>query len=423
MSDVHEGQGAQWRDEMPGVAAAEAPEGEVRALLRTTKDGTPRGTVGNAIDILTMDSRWRGRLRLDSFSGFLEVRDAAPDGAWREAVETDPIRIAHWIERVYDAICPSGLVWEAMQAIAYDNQVHPVRAYLEGLRWDGVARIEGFLSQYIGAEDTVLNREISACFLCSGVARIYQPGVKVDTVLILVGDQGRHKSTAFRTLASAKWFADTKINPGDKDAYQALPGRWMYELAEMETWGARAWGVNKAFVSSGTDTYRPSFGRITRAHPRQTIFVGSTNVREFLADPTGERRWWPVPVGEKIDIAKLAADRDQLWAEAVAAYKAGRKWWLPPELEQAQADAAQEFKEHDAWEVPVASWVHGRVVPFSIFEVAKGALEIQPRDLDKRVQGRLADALRAVGCVRAGRESKPGDDGRRMPLWKWGVWR
>lgn len=392
------------------------PEIPVLAVLRKTKDGTPKPTGGNAIDVLSRDSRWKGRIRLDAFAGIIQIRDGE---TWREIREADSIKISHWIERAYGLTCSSGQVYEAIQAIADDEQIHPVRSYLEGLRWDGQERIGTLLPAYIGATDTPLNQEISRCFLVSCVARIMSPGCKVDTVLILVGDQGRHKSSAFQALA-ADWFGDTKITPGDKDAYQTLPGHWIYELAEMETWGARAWGINKAFASSRADTYRPSYGRITRRFKRQVVFVGSTNHPEFLADPTGERRWWPVRVTEKIDLARLTQDRDQLWAEAVAQYRQGRQWWLPEELETDQALAAAEFKEHDAWEEVVGAWIGRWVGAFSIFQVAEGALSILPRDLDKKTQTRLGDVLRNLGCSKGGRGPRSTAAGIRPVLWSRG---
>lgn len=390
------------------VDADLAPDLEVEALLRREKGGAVASSLGNAIAILSRDPRWAGRIRLDEFAGLIELRG---DGdAWRELREADGIHAAEWIERAYSVALPPRMIHDAFIGIADRNRIHPVRAYLDTLEWDGRPRLRGLLADYLGAEASELHSEISRCFLVSCVARILDPGCKVDTVLILVGKQGRHKSSALEILAGA-WFSDTKIDPGDKDAYQSLPGRWVYELAEMETWGAHAWGRIKAFLSSRVDRYRPSYGRVVASFPRQTVFVGSTNQREFLADPTGARRFWPVTVPGKIDRDKLRADRDQLWAEALTEYRSRPVWWLSEGSEEAQAAQAAEHTIQDPWHATIARWAESRV-GFEISEVLTDALRKPIADHDKHAQGRAAEVLRSLGF-----ESKREGSGLRRKLW------
>jgi putative DNA primase/helicase len=159
---------------------------------------------------------------------------------------------------------------------------------------------------------------------------------------VLEGKQGLLKSSAVRVLVpDPTWFADTRIDLGSKDAYLALSGVWLYEVAELESFSG--WGANrlKSFVSSATDTYRVPYGRSTQAYPRQTVFVATTNDSDYVSDWTGERRKWPVPV-ERVDLDAIARDRDCLWAEARAAFEAGERWHLEGEAAAAMSELAME---------------------------------------------------------------------------------
>jgi putative DNA primase/helicase len=192
------------------------------------------------------------------------------------------------------------------------------------------------------------------------VARIYEPGCKLDTVLVLVGEQGARKSTALKTLFSAAWFADSMIDTRNKDSYMVLRGVWGYEWQEMDALKRSENTAAKAFLSSSHDTYRPSYSRNVVKVPRSTVFVGTANELD-LSDTTGSRRYWPREVGV-IDLEGLARDRSQLWAEAVARYRTGEQWWLDAVAEKSRAAAAGVYEREEVWLSPIEQHLAGKQV-------------------------------------------------------------
>jgi hypothetical protein len=230
---------------------------------------------------------------------------------------------------------------------------HVVRDYLGRLEWDKQPRVEWLFSSYFGAPDSPYVRAVSRCFLIGSVARVMRPGCKLDTMPVLEGAQGTKKSTGLNALAGG-WFSDTPFVPGEKDSYQALIGVWIHEMAELASVRGRESERVKAFLSSPTDRYRKSYGRITEAVPRQCAFVGTTNPGTYLSDDTGARRQHPVPT-TRVDVEAIAKWRDQIWAEARTLFDTGNQWWLSSELEATQAEIAEARRFHDPWEEDVAT--------------------------------------------------------------------
>ncbi len=173
--------------------------------------------------------------------------------------------------------------------IADRNGFHPVRLYLDALKWDGKSRVENFLHTYFKAQgDATYIRAISRKVLCAMIARVYQPGVKFDNILIIEGRQGLGKSTAIKALAGAEWFSDAQINVADKDSVMSLQGHWVMELGEIASMRKADLELLKAYVSRSVDKIRVPYGKRTEAFPRQCIFIGSKNPDgEYLRDPTG----------------------------------------------------------------------------------------------------------------------------------------
>lgn len=222
----------------------------------------------------------------------------------------------------------------AFTKIADDRSFHPIREYLDGLpEWDKIPRLDTLLIDYFGAENTSYTRAVSRKALTAAVARIYHPGTKFDSVLILNGLQGIGKSTFFAKLAG-DWFSDslTLTDMKDKAGAEKLQGYWILELGELAGMKKADIESVKSFISRTDDEYRPSYGRTVESHPRQCIIVGSTNSESgFLRDITGNRRFWPVKVkgsSSKKSWQLTQNEVDQIWAEAVSFYKAGEKLYL-----------------------------------------------------------------------------------------------
>jgi len=288
------------------------------------------------------------------------------DGSDRPVEDNDYNIDREWLSRCYDVDFSMDMVARTIEQVAKESRRNPLVQYLDGLAWDGEQRIDAWLVRSAGAQDTALNREIGRKFLVGAVARAMQPGCQMDSTLILVGEQGAGKSTLFRKLAGDVYFSDSKVDltANLKDAYQLLADVWMVEFAELFAFKrADAEGI-KSFLTSRTDRFRPSYGRNTVTMPRHCVFCGTTNDDEFLRDPSGSRRFWCVRVADSVDVGWVEDNRDQLWAEAVHAYRssAGQdfRWWLTPEAEQQRIAASQEFEEYDPWTEEVLEYIHGR---------------------------------------------------------------
>jgi putative DNA primase/helicase len=381
---------AEARDTVLALAGVEAMEGDPGVLEQLEMDrGRPSPTLGNLVTILRDDLRFAGRLAFDEFRLLLTL-----DG--QRVADTDETALNVEIGSCYGLRVSSALIGEAMRHVGRDNPKHPVRDYLQGLTWDEIPRIRTWLREHLGAPDSPFVQHAGACFLIGAVARVMQPGCKLDTMLVLHGPQGIGKSQALAALAGRGWFSDSPIDFGTKDAYQVLPGVWLYEVAELDSLRRTEASAIKAFLSAPVDHYRPAYGRNVIDQPRQSVFVGTTNEPEFLRDQTGSRRFWPVPI-RFADLDGLAAARDQLWAEALHAYKAGAAWWFDGDIEQDRVAASDRFREVDAWEDPVASWADERTAPFSVADVLTGVLGKPLSQQDRRDSMRVAGILSRLG--------------------------
>lgn len=334
-----------------------------RDILIKNKDLNPRALLANAITALREAPEWFGVLAYNEFSmGTVALRPApwgaAPEREWipgREWTDNEDRLLTNWLQREGIAVGVE-VAAQAVQTVAMERRFHPVRDYLDSLTWDGTGRIDSWLSLYLGAETTPYTEAVGARWLMSAVARIYQPGAKVDHCLILEGPQGTRKSTVFKTLGG-EWFTDEIADIGSKDASMQTIGTWIIEISELDSLSRVETGKIKAFLSRTTDRFRPPYGRRVITSPRQCVFGGSVNHATYLRDETGGRRFWPIAYSS-IRVDELSRDRDQIWAEAVSRYRAGECWWLDSEdLNQAAAMEQKQRLLGETWDVEIAEWL------------------------------------------------------------------
>lgn len=327
----------------------------LKSLDRHVKSGKILSTRNNALIVLENDPNLSGRIVYNEFSHRPVIYDDLP---WEHAKagdlwsDEDEAALFHYLESVYDIDSP-GKVRDALGVIMKRHRYHPVREYLDSLDWDGKKRIDSLLIDYLGAEDSIYVRTVTRKALTAAVKRIYQPGCKFDYMLTLVGSQGIGKSLILDKLGG-EWFSDSLSTVQGKEAYEQLQGAWVIEMGELTATKRADTEAIKHFLTKREDVFRVAYGRQTSVFPRQNIIVGTTNDREFLKDRTGNRRFWPVKVGE-LDRSKniwkdlTKEEISQVWAEAVISYRDGEKLYLEGAIEQ----EAQEIQDSHREENPL----------------------------------------------------------------------
>lgn len=297
---------------------------------------------------------------------------------------------------------PKESIADAIVHVARENSFHPVRAYLDTLSWDRISRLDemadGLLNVPITSPSYPLIRTMVRKWTIACVARAYVPGCKVDNVLVLEGKGGLMKSSFFRELAGLAHFSDTAISIQDKDAKLLLRRCWIYEWAELEQVRRAHFEAVKSFLTSQIDYVRPPYMPAIQEFPRTSIVVGTTNDPQFLGNK--DRRFWPIHIASKIDPAIVRAHRDQVWAEAVAAFKAGETWYLGDADELALSDHHDDFTVSDVWEDTILEYLTSRVgaAPTMLDVLAK--LGKAPEDISKGDEMRVASILQRAGYMR-----------------------
>jgi len=406
--------------------------------LRKTENGKVIPSQINTLTVLENDVEWRGVIGFDEFS-YRIVKQSPPPirvaktGEW---TDLDDVLTLVYVSEEYHFEPKKQYVMDAVLAVAYQNSFHPVRDYLNTRVWDEKPRLLGLLAKYFGAFDTPLTASLgetetielglylklaSLKWLVGAVARIMEPGCKLDTMVVLEGGQGDFKSTALRRLFGNEWFADSKLVIGDKDALAQMQGKWCYEMAEMDSHSKADNTAFKQFLSSQMDRVRWHYGRRAEDVPRQCVFAGTTNMDEYGKDDTGMRRIWPAHVGF-IDLEALTADRDQLWAEAMHYYRKGARWWVDksvividpdkpqyaglfdaPISERELFDRQAEDRMHvDAWSYRICDWLKKNdLLPHvTTAQILGDALGLEPARWSKPEQMRAAAILRRLGYSR-----------------------
>jgi putative DNA primase/helicase len=375
-------------------------------------DGGLKAMVHNAILVLNNHPAWKGVFGYDQFAKRVVKRKRTPYGSEPGPMrDADEIEIAAWFGRrdAYGISMPTIQAREATVVVADRNQFHPVREYLHSLKWDGTERIPAFFPDHFNVAAGPVPTAFALNFFISAVARVMRPGCKADCMLVLEGEQGARKSSFVSALCGEAWFADVGTTPSDKDFFQIIQGRWLVELSELASFNKADNAHIKRALSVQTDTFRPSYGRNAESFPRECIFVGTVNNSDWQRDETGGRRYMPMWVGE-INLDAIRDQRDQLWAEALARFKRGEKWWeMPPEARDVQEDRYIE----DVWAEPVHRWLDGlcssdrygsgmaaKIQKTTVAEILSRALDVDAKKQDRAMQTRVGNLLRRMGWRR-----------------------
>ncbi len=367
----------------------------------------------NACVILEYDRRWWGKLGWDEFRGEVSVRGdvpirRTPGSDWSD---DDESRVKMWLQETWDVDVKILDVRAALRLVAMDHRYHSVRDYLERLSWDGNKRLDRFLASHMACEGGAWSELVGPKWMISAVARAYKPGCQVDTMLVLEGEPGRHKSQAVRLLAGEGNFAMELAEIGSRDAAQQLQGVWIYEIEEMQDFLSAKVEKVKKFISQPFDRHVGKWRVHAEKYMRGCVFIGTSNRSDYLHDPTGGRRFWPVRCLDVIDLARLAADRDQLWAEAVVRFKSGERWHLDLEEEKLAKVEQEERHKDDAWLEPLKLYLTDKAwcQIHHVMEYLVG--EHRERWGDREVK-RAVDCLLRLGWSNQ-RDSVPGPDGQR----------
>lgn len=322
--------------------------------LEVNRRGVPEPTAGNIDLIFRHDENLAGKFKLNIFDKRAYVFDDLP---WRKlpkkpdvVKDVDYSGLQNYIERHY-GITARSKVEDSFKLQLEQNSFHPVRDYLNSLEWDGTPRIDTILQEYFGVEDSIYTREAMRKTLVGAVARVFQPGVKFDLVLTLVGAQGTGKSTMVRLLGK-EWFSDTLPSIQNKEGMEQIQGAWIIEMAELAGVRKADLESTKHFISKQFDEFRPAYGRVKEVYPRECIFIGTTNDHNFLRDTTGNRRFMPILIqpqqATKDIFSEFEPEIDQIWAEAVALYKNKEKLYLSKEANKIATMKQNEHRDIDA---------------------------------------------------------------------------
>jgi predicted P-loop ATPase len=333
---------------------------------------------------------WGESIRLNRLKKYIELDDTRLD--------LDILKL--YIALEFDIDISKDDSHSIVMAIAKNNAYSPVVEYLDSLSYryshPDLSILDNLASKYFGTNEPLHNAYIKKS-LIAAVARARRPGCKVDTACILVGSQGLGKSSFWRDLFGADWFTDELSDSNEKDELMKLHQFWGLEIPEVEhMYKRKDISTMKKFMSSSVDAFRIPYDREIKEHPRACVLVGTSNETELLNDPTGNRRFWIIPVSKPIPIDELARDRDSIWAAADYLYQHGHQWWLTSNEMNLQAEANKEYQSVDPWEETILNFVNGRI-DITTHDILLNGLGIETGRQDKASERRVSAVMRQNG--------------------------
>jgi len=326
---------------------------EWKTKLDVGKGGVLQSTINNVLLIMENDPYMKGRFAFNEFEHREVAIRAIP---WRKVhrlpaplTDTDDAAIRYYLEKTY-GISAAGKIDDALKLLMAQNSFHPIKDYLDSCLWDGEPRLERLFVDYLGAEDTEYVRAVTRKAFVAAVARIYEPGIKFDYVLTLIGEEGKEKSTILQKMFGY-WFSDSFAGVTGSAAFEQLQGTWGMEIGELAGFKRADVEAVKHFISKCEDRYRVAYGRRLEYFPRTCVFFGTSNKSDFLISEHGNRRFWPVVIDHDTPALKPSKMTPEtvrlLWAEAVEMYNSGETLFLDSTLETLAREVQAEHLEHD----------------------------------------------------------------------------
>lgn len=376
------------------------------------KTSQPRSTLANAVLVIQHDPDWApAHFYYDEFLHRVLVRDGATLREWRD---DDDTRLTVYMQQTVGMLTiPESQVASAARYVARQRVRHCVREYLASLEWDKVERIAHAFEDHWGVTPSAQQpcdyvRAVSANFFKCLVARVLKPGCQVDTLVIFEGGQGIGKAKALRALGGA-WYAVASESVMSKDFFQIFPGVWLLEIGEMESFSRAERERVKLIVSTPIDRYRPTYARHAQHFPRQIIFAGTCNRDDYGNDDTGLRRFWPIVCGE-VNPESVAANRDQLFAEAYARVLAAEPWWVTPDVETKAVQ--RDRQSEDVWTPLVLDYLIGKTEA-QIHLILGDACKLAAPQMTHTHKLRIGSILRLAGWTKSVKRL----DGRLAKIW------
>jgi len=381
-------------------------EGEQVDLLLPSfeRDGKGRieavlGNVRSALlrpDVCGMD------IRYDTFRDEIVYADVDSPDKWLAFKDHHAVELRLTLERLGFKPVGRELIRDVVDYISQMQPVDSAQVWLNGLKWDGVSRVEGFYERYFSAAPGPYTTAVSRYIWTAMAGRVMVPGVKADMVPILTGEQGQRKSSGIEAMAPFDTFREMNFHQNEDARARLMRGCLMVELGELSGLKTKAIEEIKAWTARRKEDWVPKYKEFSTTLLRRCAFQGTTNEGQFLDDPTGERRWLPVASGV-VDVEGIARDRDQLWAEGRVLFEDGGVAWR--EAETLAKGIHEDYRVTDTWEDAIEKWLEtpdlDGTLPggegFKTHDVLTQALYYREHAIKRADETRVAKVLRALG--------------------------
>jgi len=368
------------------------------------RNGVILATIDNIVRALGVYGLAGCRIGFDEFRDQLMITNVR-DGSegWRPIADTDEVELRRRLAVRGFKEPGKDLMRDCVRIVAENNRFDSAILWAKQLVWDGVPRIEEFYSTYFAASDSEYCRAVSLYTWTALAGRCLRPGIKADISPVLIGEQGIRKSSGIEAMVPhPDQFVELDLGAKDDEAARLLRGVLVAEFGEMRGFGVRSSEHIKAFLSRRIDTWTPKYVEHKTSYYRRVLCIGTGNLREFLTDETGNRRWLPLSVG-KVDVPAIVRDRDQLWAEALVRFGEEGIVWAGAEV--LAKDEHKEYMVSDEWAHTISDWLDGNDEDgnprsqgaYTLLGLASSVLGIFHAAFDKRLGNRLGAIMHGLG--------------------------